>query len=117
MRVLIVDDNPINRLLPLAWLNRHGCAAEECADGQSALERLREGGFDAVLLDLSMPGMSGMEVCSRLRASPGGKALRIVAYTAHAMPDAVAGFKEAGFDEVLLKPITSDQLLRALELG
>lgn len=116
MRVLIVDDNPINRLLPLAWLNRHGCLAEECADGEAALQRLGEGGFDAVLLDLSMPGMSGQEVCRRLRASPIGATLRIIAYTAHAVPGSVEGFKAAGFDDVLLKPITSDQLIRALEL-
>lgn len=116
MRVLIVDDNPVNRLLPLAWLDRYGCAAEECADGQSVLERLSGGGFDAVLLDLSMPGMSGQEVCRRLRASPIGATLRIVAYTAHAVPGDVEGFKADGFDDVLLKPITSDQLLRALAL-
>jgi CheY-like chemotaxis protein len=116
MKVLVVDDNPINRLLPVTWLNRNGCTAEESTDGRDALERIREGSFDVVLLDLSMPGMSGMEVCSTLRALPGGSALRLIAYTAHAMPEAVEGFKAAGFDDVLIKPITREKLMRALAL-
>ncbi|MHB1375125.1 MAG: response regulator [Thauera sp.] len=116
MKILVVDDNPINRLLPVAWLNRNGCTAEECADGREALARMHEGRFDAVLLDLSMPGMSGMEVCSQLRQLPGGAALRVVAYTAHAMPEAIEGFKAAGFDDVLIKPITREKLMRALAL-
>lgn len=116
MKVLIVDDNPLNRLLPVVWLTCNGYAVEECPDGRTALERLSEGGFDAVLLDQSMPGMSGMEVCSRLRASPEGAALRIVAYTAHASPDLVDRLRAVGFDDVLFKPITSKQLLRALAL-
>jgi len=116
MKILVVDDNPINRLLPVAWLTRNGCLAEECADGHSALERIRLGGFDAVLLDLSMPGMSGVEVCNQLRSLPGSQALRLIAYTAHAMPEAIEGFKAAGFDDVLIKPITREKLMRALGL-
>lgn len=116
MKVLVVDDNPINRLLPVTWLNRNGCSAEECADGREAVARVRDGSFDIVLLDLSMPGISGMEVCSQLRALPGGTALRLIAYTAHAMPEAVEGFKTAGFDDVLIKPITREKLMRVLAL-
>ena len=114
MKVLVVDDNPVNRLLPLAWLGREGCEAVESANGQDALERAGRSRFDVVLLDLSMPGMSGREVCRALRALPDGGRLRIIAYTAHAMPEGRDGFKTEGFDDVLVKPVSRAALLRAV---
>ncbi|MCK6408108.1 response regulator [Thauera sp.] len=116
MKVLVVDDNPINRLLPIAWLKRSGCEAVESAGGMDALDKVAGGDFDAMLLDLSMPGLSGTEICRLVRATTAGGALRIVAYTAHAVPDAVEGFMAAGFDGVLIKPITKDALFAALAL-
>lgn len=106
MKVLVVDDNPVNRLLPVTWLIRAGHEAVECSSGHEALERLGSGRYDAVLLDLSMPGLSGTEVCRTLRASPEHADMRIVAYTAHLQPELVSGFQEAGFDAVLIKPVT-----------
>ena len=117
MRVLIVDDNALNRLLPTAWLSRLGCETVECVDGHDALETLKNERFDAVLLDLSMPGLSGMEVCRRLRALPENAQLRIIAYTAHGSPGEIDSYKAAGFDDVLIKPITREQLLKALRIG
>lgn len=113
MKVLIVDDNPINRLLPIAWLKRLGCETEESAGGTDALAKLATGGFDVVLLDLSMPEMSGTEICRRTRAMPGGGRIRIIAYTAHAAPEAFESFRSAGFDDVLVKPVTRETLLGA----
>ena len=113
MKVLIVDDNPINRLLPIAWLKRLGCETEESAGGADALAKLATGGFVVVLLDLSMPEMSGTEICRRTRAMPGGGRIRIIAYTAHAAPEAFESFRSAGFDDVLVKPVTRETLLGA----
>lgn len=114
MKVLVVDDNPINRLLPVTWLNRAGHEAVECSSGFEALERLGVGQYDAVLLDLSMPGLSGTEVCRQLRASPEHADVRIVAYTAHLQPELVGGFQGAGFDQVLIKPVTRAGVFKAL---
>ena len=116
MKVLVVDDSPINRLLPIAWLKRSGCEAVKSAGGMDVLDKVAGGDFDAMLLDLSMPGLSGTEICRLVRATTAGGALRIVAYTAHAVPDAVEGFMAAGFDGVLIKPITKDALFAALAL-
>lgn len=116
MKVLVVDDNPINRLLPVAWLTREGHEADQSVDGYGVVEKVEAGHFDAVLLDLSMPGLSGMEVCRLLRATPAGKALRIIAYTAHAAPNAAAELKAMGFDDLLVKPINRDRLVAALQL-
>lgn len=114
MKVLVVDDNPINRLLPVTWLSRAGYEAVECSSGFEAIERLGAGLYDAMLLDLSMPGLSGTELCRQLRASREHAGMRIVAYTAHLQPDLVNGFHEAGFDAVLIKPVTRAVVFKAL---
>jgi CheY-like chemotaxis protein len=114
MKILVVDDNPINRLLPLAWLRREACDPVESADGYDALEKAQAEAFDVVLLDLSMPWLSGREVCRALRALPGGERMRIIAYTAHATPDALASLCAEGFDDVIFKPVSREALLRAV---
>lgn len=105
-KVLVVDDNAINRRLAVAFLNRLGLQAQEAADGPMALERLAAGAFDIVLLDISMPGMSGEEVLAVLRADSRFSGLPVIAYTAHALPDEKQRLLNAGFDELLIKPIT-----------
>ncbi|WJF91716.1 response regulator [Paraburkholderia bonniea] len=103
-QVLVVDDDLVNRKLARAMLARDGWEVSECEDGPSALEQVRQQPFDAVLLDISLPGMSGETVCERLReAHPG---LFIVAYTAHTMPEDTERMLAGGFDRVLLKPVT-----------
>lgn len=110
-RVLVVDDNAINRRLAVAFVNRLGMLSEEAENGPSALLRLAEEHFDIVLLDISMPGMSGEEVLARLRADVKFNGLRIIAYTAHALPEEKKSLVEAGFDDLLIKPIN----LKAVE--
>ncbi len=114
MKVLVVDDNPVNRLLPITWLSNAGHEAVECCSGYEALERLGGGRYDAMLLDLSMPGLSGTEVCRQLREQPEHADMRIVAYTAYLQPELVSGFQEAGFDAVLIKPVTRKAAFKAL---
>ena len=76
MRVLIVDDQEINRILPRTHLERIGVLAVEADDGHAALARLAAEPFDVVLLDISMPGLSGIDVCLRVRADPALRGLR-----------------------------------------
>ena len=115
--VLVVDDFDVNRTLPAAILRKVGCKVSEAASGAEALERVTsESDISYVLLDVSMPGMSGLEVCSTIRARPGGDRLRIVAYTAHAFPSEREAIMAAGFDDLLVKPITRAQLVAALKL-
>lgn len=114
MNVLIVDDQEINRILPRTHLQRMGVGVAEAEDGAAALERLATASFDAVLLDISMPGMSGLEVCRRIRADPALSRLRLIAYTAHAFESTTAEIMTAGFDALLLKPIRREALLHAL---
>ena len=117
MKVLLVDDNPINRLLPATLMRRKGYEVVECINGIQALEAARSEHFDCVVLDIAMPGLSGIEVCSRLREEIPRSRLRIIAFTAHAKSSDMPAFKTAGFDDLLLKPLDHKALFVALETG
>jgi hypothetical protein len=115
MKVLIVDDQPVNGMLAMAMLSRIGCPGLEAASGEEALMLLeRDGDISHVLLDICMPGMNGLEVCKRLRSRSDGGSLHIVAYTAHAHSDEKASILAAGFDDLLIKPIRRAELYRSL---
>ncbi|WP_455231244.1 response regulator [Geopseudomonas aromaticivorans] len=111
MKVLLVDDTAFNRTLPRVLLQRYGCNVVECDNGTDALRMASSGQFDCVLLDIMMPGMSGTEVCQRLRSDPAHAGLRIIAYTAHALPAEIQEIMAAGFDDILVKPIDIRTLL------
>lgn len=107
---LIVDDHPTNRLLACAMLRKLGWQTHEADCGQSALSLAATHRFRLILLDISMPGLSGEETCRELRRTHQSEAIRIVAYTAHAFPEERAAFLAAGFDEILVKPISRESL-------
>ena len=109
MAILIVDDDAGLRKALRRVLLSGGFAVEVAEDGEEALARLREGSFDAVVLDVMMPGAGGIEVCRRLRAS--GGELPVLMLTARdAVGDRVAGL-EAGADDYLAKPFANEELL------
>ena len=113
-KILIVDDQQINRKLPLVMLTSSGFTCIEACSGEQALEILAAApDIGYVLLDVSMPGMSGIEVCKLLRARE-GQAMRIIAYTAHAFADEKAEIMSAGFDDLLIKPITRESLNKVM---
>ena len=111
LQVVVIDDNPTNRLLPGLFLRPLGHEVQECGSAQEALDWLAQSHCDVVLLDISMPHVSGLQLCQQLRADQRYQHLRIIAYTAHAMPDEVLLWESSGFDKVLLKPIRKDDLL------
>ncbi|NOY45974.1 MAG: response regulator [Deltaproteobacteria bacterium] len=117
MRVLVVEDNPMNRDLARAFLESLGCRVEEAQDGETALRAWDRGGFDAVLLDCQMPGMDGFEVARRIREREkalGRNRTRIVACTAYGSPEDRDRCRRAGMDGVVLKPFGAEDLARAL---
>lgn len=104
-RVLIIDDNIINAELANAHLRRNGWTTRVVENGPDGLAALVEEPFDLVLLDISMPGMSGVEVCRAIRVHLRNPRPCVVAYTAHAMNEERQALIDEGFDEVLTKPI------------
>jgi two-component system CheB/CheR fusion protein len=114
-RVLIVDDDvdSADSLGHLVTLLGHEAAV--AYDGPSALERARVFAADLVLLDLSMPGLDGIEVCRRLRSSAASPGVRYVAMTGWGGAADRARTAAAGFDVHLVKPLDLDALARLLD--
>jgi len=112
-RALIVDDNAVNRNVTGFMLRRIGWESVEADSGAKALEELRGGSYDLVLLDLRMPEMDGEETCRRIRGELNLTTLPVVACTAHGMAEDRARVAASGFQEMLVKPIFLDDL-RAL---
>lgn len=108
-RVLVVDDNVINRKVATSLLQRYGLTVVTAAAGELAIEVLQRELVDLVFMDLQMPGIDGLETARRLRAS--GCLAPIVALTASAEPEIASQCEAAGMDGVLLKPLQ----LRVLE--
>jgi len=107
--ILVVDDDASLRRALRRVLVSNGFEVEVAEDGEEALEQLRTRTFDAVVLDVMMPGSDGIEVCEQLRA--GGDALPVLMLTARdAVRDRVVGL-EAGADDYLVKPFANEELV------
>jgi signal transduction histidine kinase/DNA-binding response OmpR family regulator len=117
MRVLVAEDNAVNRQLVKRLLEKQGHIVSLACDGTDALRRLEEEEFDAVLMDIQMPGLDGFQATAaiREREKKSGKHLPVIALTAHA----ISGYREAclqaGMDGYLSKPFQPHELYQALD--
>src|SRR6185295_1099938 len=112
--ILVVDDVPANLHLLLEALTREGYRVLVAESGESALDQLRFGWPDAVLLDYRLPGLDGIEVCRRMRALPGGAELPILFLTAvHELDEKVRAL-DAGAVDYVTKPIQAAEVLARL---
>ena len=102
--ILIVDDDPADRAIVREWLESAGFRIEEAVDGLHALEVFRTVRPHTVLLDVVMPGMSGIETCAALRKLPGGAQVPILMVTGHDDTDSIARSYEAGASDFTIKP-------------
>jgi phosphate regulon transcriptional regulator PhoB len=109
--VLVVEDEPDIRDLIVHHLEREGFRCRTASDGPLALKEVRARPPDLVLLDLMLPGLSGLEVCRRLRAEPASAAVPIIILTAKADEvDRVLGL-ELGADDYVVKPFSPKELV------
>ena len=104
-RVLVVDDNALNRALAVSLLKRLGAEPVIACDGVEALARFDETPFRIVLMDVQMPNMDGLEATRRLRQRPDGARAAIIAVTANAFESDRQQCLAAGMDEFLAKPV------------
>ncbi len=109
-QVLVVDDDPHIGKTLVDLLSLHGYPASRAESGERGLEALAAGGFDLVLLDVRLPGMSGFETCTRIREVHGPH-LPLIMMTAFGDPVAVRRGYEAGADDFLHKPIDTPALI------
>jgi len=115
LRILLAEDNAVNQKLALRLLQQQGYAATVAGDGQQAIDALANAEFDAVLMDVQMPELDGMEATRRIRARWPDRLLRIVAMTANAMAGDRETYLAAGMDDYISKPIRPAELTAALE--
>jgi PAS domain S-box-containing protein len=116
VRLLLVEDNAVNRELVKAMLEPFGVIVETANDGVAGVEAMRQGEFDLVLMDVQMPVKDGLTATREIRAleSARGAATPIIAMTANVLPEQVANCLAAGMDDHLGKPISPSKLLEAV---
>ncbi len=119
VRVLLVEDNELNREIGVFMLEEAGIIAEVAEDGQLALDKFKAsetGYYAAVLMDVMMPVMDGLEATKAIRAleRPDAKTVPVIAMTANAFAEDAQKCRDAGMNMHLAKPIDSDTLLHAL---
>ncbi|MCX2898342.1 ATP-binding protein [Pseudomonas mandelii] len=115
LRILVVEDVALNREVVEGLLLRDGHQVWLAEDAEQALIECAAQAFDLILLDVHLPGISGVELCKRLRATPGpNRHSRLFALTASVQPALVRGYLDAGMDGILAKPLKLDNLRQAL---
>jgi len=113
IRILVADDDPVNRRLDGMLLERAGLDTVIVDDGLSAIETLKTGFFNIILLDLDMPGLSGLETAKRIRTGVAGQQQAgaiILALTGYSGDHGQQTCLDAGMEGVLSKPLDMDDL-------
>jgi len=110
--ILLVEDNPTNRLVARMMLTQLGASVEEAEDGVAGVEAARRGGHDLILMDIQMPHMDGVAATRAIRGLPGPVARTpIIGLTANVMVHQRAQYLAAGMNGVVAKPISPAALL------
>jgi signal transduction histidine kinase/HPt (histidine-containing phosphotransfer) domain-containing protein/BarA-like signal transduction histidine kinase len=118
MRVLLVEDQPLNQEIATGLLTAAGAAVDVADNGEQALDRLRgqdDAGYDLVLMDVQMPVLDGLEATRRLRGELGLAHLPVIAMTAHATGAEPERCLAAGMSDCIPKPIDVRQLFRTID--
>ncbi len=120
LRILLAEDDMVNRQLAEHLLRKFGHKITSVSDGRKAVEAIQTAGFDGfdvVLMDVQMPEMDGVEATAAIRALEAGRPRRlpIIAMTAHAMKGDRSRFLDAGMDGYIAKPVQSQELVSVIE--
>jgi signal transduction histidine kinase/CHASE3 domain sensor protein len=109
-KILICDDDEMNRMLAAMIITNHGGVVTECGDGEEVIRIIQTQSFDLLVLDINLPGMDGKATVAELRLL--GKRLPVIAVTGNAHEE--ANFRSAGFDAIIIKPYQETDLLTVI---
>lgn len=115
MKILLVEDNDMNRDMLSRRLSRRGHEVLAACDGASALAMVRSQAPDVVLMDMSLPVMDGWEATRRMKADGATAAVPVIALTAHAMADDRERALAAGCDDFDTKPVDIERLIAKID--
>jgi PAS domain S-box-containing protein len=113
-KVLLVDDDSVNRLLGKTILEKFNCSYDISNTGEEAVERLKHSKYDIILLDIHMADVSGLDVARFIRDERGDKSTRIIAVTAAIMQHDIKEFYTNGIDDFLIKPFKEVNLFKKM---
>ena len=114
-KILLVEDNEMNRDMLSRRLERKGFEVVIAVDGQAGVDMAASGNPDIILMDLSLPVMDGWEATRRIKADPKTQSIPVIALTAHAMAGDEQKALEAGCDDYDTKPVNFKRLLGKIE--
>ncbi|HCH19934.1 MAG: two-component system response regulator [Cellvibrionales bacterium] len=114
-RLLLVEDNEMNRDMLTRRLTRKGFEIDAAGDGEQALVMIQESMPDLVLMDMNLPVKNGWTTCQEIRANPITEKLPVIALTAHAMAEDKQKALDAGCDDYTTKPIDFPLLLEKID--
>ena len=112
IKILVVEDNKINQMITKKILNKMGLYCDVVDNGEDAVDRVKEDSYNVVLMDIHMPGISGLEATKIIRTFD--KELTIFALTAVTLEDKMHEFDEAGFDDIISKPFKQEDFEKKL---
>ena len=114
-RLLLVEDNEMNRDMLTRRLKRKGFEIDAAGDGEQALVMIQKSMPDLVLMDMNLPIKNGWMTCQEIRANPNTEKLPVIALTAHAMAEDKQKALDAGCDDYTTKPIDFPLLLEKID--
>lgn len=117
MKILIAEDNKISRFTLMSFLKDEQYKLIECANGEEAFRKWEEENPDVLITDIQMPGMSGIELISKIRSQPSNKYTFIIVITSHNDEKTFQESFEVGADDFILKPFTPIELKNRLLAG
>ena len=115
IRVLLVEDNELNRDMLSRRLARRGFEVVTAMDGEAAIQQTNEGKPDLILMDMGLPGLNGWDATRRIKANPETNAIPVIALTAHAMKVDREQALAAGCDAFETKPVELERLLTTIQ--
>jgi len=115
IRILIVEDEEVNVMIAQHILQKMGMESVAVDNGEAAIQRVREETFHLILMDIEMPLMDGLEATAHIRKESLGAHVPIIALTAHSLPEKLDEVREAGMDDVLIKPFQEETFLPILK--